>query len=160
MITQDQQNQAKKIVANYTLLAAGSGAVPVPAASMVIVAQNGIMLAHIASAFGMKITVSSISESIGTAGSLNLIGRTVFMEGARLLAWGTGSIWAASALSVLGASTAGLQTFIVGRIAIEIAKKGGQPLTKSVAKKIIDECKSTYKEYIAERKGPHSTTPA
>ncbi len=150
MVTNKQIEDAKEVVAYYTLAATATGAVPVPAASAAIVAQNGVMIAHVASAVGVEITVANIIESMGLAATLNVVGRNLFIEGAKLLSWGTASVWAAVALSAIGATTAGVQTYIIGRIAIEIGKNGGKPLAVSYTSKIIDDCKATYDSYIAE----------
>ena len=40
-----QIEKSTEIIAHYTLLASATGAVPVPASSVAIVAENGIMLA-------------------------------------------------------------------------------------------------------------------
>ena len=150
MVTDKQIEDAKEVVAYYTLAAAATGAVPVPAASAAIVAQNGVMIAHVASAVGVEISVANIIESMGLAATLNVVGRNLFIEGAKLLSWGTASVWAAVALSALGATTAGVQTYIIGRIAIEIGKNGGKPLAVSYTSKIIDDCKATYDSFVAE----------
>ena len=152
MATEKQIESAKEILAYYTLLASGTGSLPVPAASAVIVAQNGIMFGHMASALGAEISVGSIVESIGIAGSLNIAGRTLFIEGAKLLSWGTGSVWALAALSALGASTAGVQTYVLGRIAIEIGKNKGDALLPSATGKVIEQARQTYESFLQERK--------
>lgn len=152
MVSEEKINQAKEIVAYYTLAAAATGGVPVPAASAAIVAENGIMLAHIASALGTNITVATVTESIGFVGTLNIVGRNFFIEGAKLISWGTGSIWALAALSAFGATTAGVQTYIIGRIAIEIGKNGGKPILKEYAAGVINQCKSSYGEFVSEWK--------
>ena len=149
MVTEKQIENAKEIVAYYTLAAAATGAIPVPASSAAIIAENGLMLGHIQSALGETITVSSLSKSIGYAAGLNIVGRTLFIEGAKLLAWGTGSVWAASALSALGAGTAKLQTYIIGCIAIEIARNSGKPLDRRETGEIIDDCKASYDSFLA-----------
>jgi hypothetical protein len=147
---------AKEIVAYYTFAAMGTGAIPVPAASAAIIAENGIMIAHIASTLGVKITVENVVASIGTAGTMNLVGRNLFVEGAKLLSWGTGSFWAAGALMALGASTAGIQTYIIGMIAIEIAKNNGIPLEKKYSNTLIKKAKDggfdDFKEEWKEKK--------
>ena len=146
---EDTPDKALEIVAYYTLAASATGAVPVPATSAAVAAENGLMLAHIASAMGAPLDISTIAGSIGIAGSLNVLGRTIFIEGAKLLSWGTGSIWAALALSALGATTAGMQTYLIGRIAIEICKNHGQKLESAKAQQIIDDAKASYDDFVA-----------
>jgi hypothetical protein len=148
MHTEHQIEQANKIVAWYTLAAAATGALPVPGASGAIVAENGIMISHVASAMGTPISVFTVVESIGFAGSLNIVGRNLFIGGAKLLSWGTGSVWALALLSSLGAATAGLQTYIIGRIAIEIGKHGGSILPDSTVVQLIADCKRTYDGFV------------
>jgi len=148
-VTADKIQKSTEIVAYYTLAASATGAVPVPAASATIVAENGIMLAHLADALGLSsITVGTVASSMKVAGSLNLIGRTLFIEGAKLLSWGTGSWWAAIMLSGLGASTAGVQTYIIGKIAIEIGKNHGKPLKRREGGRIIEEAKTDYDAFV------------
>ncbi|MEX8517684.1 MAG: hypothetical protein AB3X44_04080 [Leptothrix sp. (in: b-proteobacteria)] len=159
MATPEQIESAKEIIAYYTLLASGTGAVPIPASSGAIIAQNGVMFGHIASTLGAEISVSTIVESIGIAGSLNIAGRTFFIEGAKLLSWGTGSVWALAALSVLGATTAGVQTYILGRIAIEIGKNDGKALVPSATSKIIESAKNSYDAFIIEWKNKKPKQP-
>jgi len=141
-------SKTESIVAWYTLAAAGTGAIPVPAASAALVAQNGAMISHVASAMGIPISVGTVIESIGMMGAANMVGRQLFIEGAKLLSWGTGSIWALVGISALGAGTAGLQTYIIGRLAIEIAKNGGEALTGSKSAKVVADSKNTYDSFV------------
>ena len=159
MATEQQIESAKEVLAYYTLLASGTGAIPIPAASGAIIAQNGIMFGHLASALGAEIRISSIIESIGIAGSLNVAGRTFFIEGAKLLSWGTGSVWALAALSVLGATTAGVQTYVLGRIAIEVGKNDGQALVPSATAKVIEQAKKGYEAFVLEWKTKKPKAP-
>lgn len=160
ILNDDDILKAKEIVAYYTLAATTTGAIPVPAASAAIVAENGIMLSHIASTLGVNITVEMVIASIGLAGTLNFIGRNLFVEGARLLSWGTGSIWAAGGLMALGASTAGIQTYIIGMIAIEIAKNDGKQLEMKHSKALIVEAKNGgFNDFKAEWKTKKPSKP-
>ena len=156
----EQIKKATEIIAYYTLAATATGAVPVPSISAVIVAENGIMLAHIADALGVEsISIPTVVSSMGLTGSLNLLGRTVFIEGAKLLSWGTGSFWAAAGLVVLGASTAGVQTYIVGRLAIEIGKNHSKSLGKDEGKRIFDEAVKTYDSFVSHWKSKKPAKP-
>ena len=148
--TQNQIHAAKEVVAYYTLAAAGTGAVPVPAASVAVVAENGVMITHIASKLGQEIDLSTVISSISIAGTLNVVGKSLFIEGARLLSWGTGSIWALAALSAFGASTAGVQTYMTGMLAIEIGKNNGHRLPPEISGNIIKEAKRTYDSFKRE----------
>ncbi len=106
------------------------------------------MISHVASALGIPISIGTVLESIGTMGVANMVGRQLFIEGAKLLSWGTGSVGALAGLSALGAGTAGLQTYIVGRLAIEIAKNSGGSLTVLKSAEVIAECKNTYDLFV------------
>lgn len=145
-----QIKRANEILAWYTLSAAGTGAIPVPASSAVIIAQNSAMIPHIASTLGVGITVDDIVKSLSFATTVNAIARNFFIEGAKLLSWGTGSAWALAALSALGATTAGIQTYILGCIAIEIAKNSGKPLPEKDAQILIEKSKANYGSFITE----------
>ena len=150
--TQDQINNAKEVVAYYTLAATGTGAIPVPAASAAIIAENGLMIAHIASKLGQVIDIQTVITSLGISGSLNIVGRNLFVEGAKLLSWGAGSIWAIAALSALGATTAGVQTYILGMLSIEIGKNNGETLTQEKASLVIEKAKNNYDSFTNEWK--------
>jgi hypothetical protein len=145
--------KAESIVAKYTLAATATGAIPVPLAYGAIVAENGAMISHVASVMGIPISVGTVLASIGIIGSINLIGRQLFMEGAKFLSWGTGSVWALVALSAAGAGLAGLQTYIIGRLAIEIAKNGGKPLSSRTAVNVVTDCKNTYNDFVSHWSG-------
>jgi len=160
MYTEHQIEQANKIVAWYTLAAAATGALPVPGASGAIVVENGIMISHVASAMGTPISVLTVVESIGLAGTLNIVGRNLFIEGAKLLSWGTGSVWGLPLLSALGAATAGLQTYIVGRLTIEIGKHAGMALPDSTVVQLIADCKRTYDGFVKHWSAQKLAKPA
>ncbi len=149
-VSVEKIQKATEVVARYTLMAAGTGTAPVPSASVAVVAENGIMIAHVADVLSVEsITVGMVVRSMGIAASLNLLGRTVFIEGAKLLSWGTGSFWAAVGLSALGATTAGIQTYIIGSLAIEIGKNDGKCLKAGVGKRVIEEAREQYDDFIS-----------
>lgn len=108
------------------------------------------MIAHVATVFGTPITVGSVLRTVEVMQTLNIAGRLLFIEGAKLLSWGTGSVWALLGLSALGATTAGVQTYIIGRLAIEIGKNGGAVLPPAEAAEIIKGCQKTYGVFIEE----------
>jgi len=157
--TNTQIENAREVVAWYTLAAAATGAVPVPAASAAIVAESSCMIAHVASVLGTPITVRSVLDTIGLMGTLNLAGRMLFIEGAKLLSWGTGSVWALVGLSAFGATTAGVQTYIIGRLAIEIGKNAGASLPAGKAAQIIKDCQKTYGAFVGEWSGKKIRKP-
>lgn len=141
-------DNAHDVVIVYTVAASLTGAIPVPASSTAIIAENGIMISHVSSVMGEDISISDVIASIGIAGSLNIVGRQIFIEAAKLLSWGTGNWWAAPLLVGVGASTAGIQTYIIGRISIEIAKKSGNQLSSSEAQNVVKEAKGIYNKNI------------
>ncbi|EPX9363107.1 hypothetical protein ACET7Y_08115 [Aeromonas veronii] len=156
-ISEQNIQDAKEVVAYYTLAAGTTGAIPVPAASAAIIAQNGLMLTHIASKMNISIDISTVISSLGMTGTLNVVGRNLFIEGAKLLSWGTGSVWALVALAALGATTAGVQTYIIGMLAIEICKNNGKALSSEKAGIIIEQAKENYDSFKSEWK---EKTPA
>lgn len=151
--------RARQIVGWYTLAAAGTGAVPVPASSIAIVANNGFMMAHVAAVMKSPVGWWTVVNSLGIAGTLNVLGRAVFIEGAKGLAWGTGSLWALFGLSALGATTAGLQTFIIGPLAIEIARNGGQAIDQATAAALVAAAKQNYDSFLSEMKAKKLSDP-
>lgn len=152
MKTEDRVKKARNILAKYTLAASATGALPVPAASGAIVAENAGMIAQIAAVMGEEISVSKVVSSIGTVGMINFVGRSVFIEVGKLLSWGTLNPWAAVALSGAGSATAGIQTYVVGLLAIEIGKTGGDILEQKAAKKVIGSAKTTYGQFVEKAK--------
>lgn len=156
---QKKIEDAKEVVAYYTLAASATGAIPVPAASAAIIAQTGCMIAHVASKLGMNIDGSTVMASFGISGTLNVVGKNLFIEGGKLLSWGTGSVWALVALSALGAATAGVQTYTIGMLAIEICKNNGKALDPEKAGTVIDHAKSTYGSFIEEWKHKKPVNP-
>jgi uncharacterized protein (DUF697 family) len=158
-INPQQIKDAKKVIAYYTMTSAATGSVPVPAASAAIVAENGLMIAYIASKLGQSIDTATVISSIGIAGTLNAVGKTLFIEGAKLLSWGTGNIWALGALSAFGACTAGVQTYMIGMLAIEIGKNKGHQLNSEKANKVKKHAKNTYDSFTREWKQKKTEKP-
>lgn len=133
------------------------GAVPVPAASTAIVAENAGMIAVIASEMGVPVTVETVLGSLGTVGTINIVGRTVFVEGARLLGWFAGPL-GVPGVCVLGATTAGLQTWVIGRIAIAICEAGGRELSTTEARAVISAAKASFSSVKARARRTAATT--
>jgi len=151
--------RAREIVGWYTLGAIGTGAVPVPATSLAIVANNGFMLAHVGATMGTIVNWEGVVCSLGIAGSLNIAGRAVFVEAGKALSWGTGNLWALAALSAVGAGTAGLQTYILGLIAIEMSQNGGQPIDSAQVARVIAMARETLPSFVAEMKEAKPSDP-
>lgn len=142
------QSNPYRVVAAYTIAATVTGAVPVPAASAAIVLENVAMITQLASVMQQPVEPSKVVLSMGTLATINMGGRTLFIEAARLLSWGSGQIWIQVALSAIGATTAGLQTFILGSLAIAVAKNGNRPLDMLAASNIIKQAKESYGEFL------------
>ncbi len=138
------EQDANAILKKYVLAACATGAVPVPAVSAAIIAENSLMINQIASLYGCEISLSNITASIGLMGSVNLVGRTVYIEAARALSWGGIFFGAPILISALGAATAGLQTYLIGLVAIESAKRGGKILPSNVVKGIFQKGKDDF----------------
>ncbi len=77
--------RARDIVGWYTLAATAKGAVPVPATSMAIVANNAAMLTHISAVMGQRVKIIDVVMSLGVMCNVNMIGRAIFIEGAKAL---------------------------------------------------------------------------
>jgi uncharacterized protein (DUF697 family) len=135
--------RAKAIIRNYTLLAMGTGAIPFPSASLAIVTENALMIGHIAACFGVPVSVDTVAASLGTVGLLNLGGRALFVEGMRVLNTLGGGL-ASFAVSALGATTAGVQTWAIGHLALEIARRGGVPVGHAEAAAVIKAAKASF----------------
>jgi len=91
------------------------------------------MIAVLTSELGALVTLETVARSLGMAGTLNMLGRAVFVEAARAMGWFAGPAGVAG-VSALGATTAEIQTWVVGRLAIEIARNEGLPLAPAVAR--------------------------
>lgn len=141
------EQQSKAILTKYVLAATATGAVPVPAASAAIVAENALMINHIAAIYGHEISVRTVVASIGMLPAANMIGRAVFIEVARALCWGGAFVGAPVLVSAIGAGTAGLQTYLIGLITIEIAKRGGEKLSDSAVKDIFRKGKNNFDDF-------------
>lgn len=148
--------KARNIVGWYTLAASAKGAVPVPTSSTAIVANNTFMINHVSAAMQQQVRLKDVAASIGVVSTLNMVGRTVFVEGAKALSWGTGSWWALAGLSAFGASTAAGQTYVIGLMTIEICKNGGRPVDKDDARELIKHAKKTQADFIQHMKREHS----
>ena len=130
--------EARALVRGFTLLAAATGAVPSPGASGALILENAAMFAAVGGTLGVPVTVESVLTSVGLFGSLNMAGRQLFVEGAKLLGWATGPL-GLPALCAWGAATAAGQTWALGQLAIAIARNGGGPLSPSATRKVLDE---------------------
>ncbi|MFH1811887.1 MAG: hypothetical protein ABIJ09_24325 [Pseudomonadota bacterium] len=90
--------------------------------------------------------------------TLNMAGRALFIEIARTLGWGVGGPLPAILLSGAGAATAGVQTLILGMLAIEICENGGEPLPAHMVAQLVGHCRSAYEGLFSGRES--ATSPA
>lgn len=144
------RDQAEVYLARFTAAAAATGAIPVPATSLAIVAENAALLNAIGSAYGVPVTAATVVGSMGPAAVVNTIGRAVFVEGARALGWFTGPLGLPGVIA-LGAATAGLQTWCIGQVAIAVCERGGSALPQGEARAVLEEARRTYADFERER---------
>lgn len=136
-VTSPQLDEARQIVREFTLLAIGTGAIPVPTASVALVLENATMFGVVGACLGTPVTVESVLGSLGVFTTLNMAGRALFIEGAKLLGWATGP-FGLGGLCVLGGATAGGQTWALGQLAIAIGRNGGKTLSTAAAKQVLN----------------------
>ena len=91
----------------------------------------------VAAAMGVAISPPTVATSLGSAGMVNMVGRELFIEGARLLADVTGG-WALPAVCAWGATTAALQMWILGQLTMAICESGGVELPASAARDVVE----------------------
>jgi len=137
---------ASRTVTKFTLAAMATGAIPVPATSAAIVAENAAMMTVLASQLGVPVTVETVTRSLGMAMTVNLLGRAVFVEAARAIGWFGGPAGVAG-VSALGATTAGIQTWVVGHLAIEIARNHGRALAPAIARTAVRNATESFWEW-------------
>lgn len=140
------------VVRNYTLLAMGTGAVPLPAATAAIVTENAVMIGHIGAVYGVAVTAETVIASLGAVAVLNMGGRALFIEGMRALNALGGGL-ATVAVSALGATTAGVQTWMIGHLAIAIAKNGGQPVDPGTSQRVMEDARESFDPEELRRTG-------
>lgn len=143
-----KKQQAEKIVRNYTLLAMATGAIPLPATSAVIVGESAAMISHVAATYGTNaLTATSVLKTLGIAGTINIGGRAFFIELARWVA-SFAAQYALPAVMAVGSMTAGIQTWILGSIAIAIAESNRE-LSAEEARQRIKAAKDSFDEVAA-----------
>lgn len=146
--------RAQNTVLYFTGVAAVTGAIPVPAASVAIVAENATMIATVGAELGARISLEAVVASLGVLGSVNMIGRAVFVEGARGMGWFAGPAGVAG-VSALGATTAAVQTWCLGQLAIAIARNGGLALARGAARRVLNDAARTIPSWEDLRAAAH-----
>ena len=137
------QSRADDTITGFTLAAAATGAIPVPGASAAIVAENAALVAALANIYGHPVDAKTVAATLATLGGINSVGRTVFIEGARLMGWFTGPLGVAG-VSALGATTAAVQTWSLGQLAMAFFERGAQPLTEQEAHRIAERARDDF----------------
>lgn len=143
-------SRARRILARHIALTTATGGIPVPATSLAIVAENAAMIAEIAGCFGLPISLATVTASMGLTGVVNMIGRAVFVEAARAMGWFAGPLGVAGIVA-LGATTAGLQTCVLGFLAIAIGENHGQPLQAGDRRETIERATRWFRGGVWKR---------
>ena len=131
----------------FTTTAAATGAVPVPVMSAAIIAQNGAMVARLGSVMGVEVTAARVAQALGFLGVAHFAGRELFMAIARTLGWGVGPL-GLGAVALAGASTAALQTWMIGQVVIAIAENGGELPTRKEMEELWKASKKEFEEQV------------
>ncbi|MDP3277909.1 MAG: hypothetical protein Q8Q09_22180 [Deltaproteobacteria bacterium] len=99
-----------------------TGSIPLPMGSVVVLGEGATMITHIAAPYRRcELTPTSVLQALGAVAMINMIGRQVFVEGARLLLALAGPYGLPLSCG-FGAITAGWQTWILGHVTIAIAQ--------------------------------------
>ncbi len=109
--------------------------IPSSSASAAIVALNGLMISHIASIMGVKISYEYVWLSIGKSAGLN-IGKELFIDLAKRLGLSKDGTYP---WFLIGGVIVVFQTFIIGVIAIEIERNGNLLPNKLIIDNTIDK---------------------
>lgn len=146
--------RCRSITGYYTVVAGGTGAIPVPGASAGIIANNALMIGHINSVMNSDIDYKDVLVSMGAATAINVFGRAAFVEMAKSLGWLTGPLAPAALVgaSALGATTAALQTYVIGLITIELTKGNGSDLSSDKIDEIINNAQGSLRDFMNEHK--------
>ena len=121
-----------------------TGAIPVPSASIAVAAETVLMINTIAATMGVPISPASVASSLGGAAAVNMVGRQLFIEGARFLADVTGG-WALPVVCAWGATTAALQMWILGQLTIAICENGGVELAAEAARRVVEAAMRSFR---------------
>lgn len=136
--------ESESIVRRYTAVALLTGALPVPAASAAIVAEQAVMFTHVAAIYGADVSFGTVLASMGGTATLNTAGRALFVEGMRWINATFAAGMATPLVSALGATTAGVQTWLLGQLAVAIAENGGNPLPEVAAKAVLERARVAF----------------
>ena len=150
VVTSQGRGVAQGRVIKWTIGAAVAGALPVPGASSAVIAANVAMINDVASAMGMRVSISTVMGSFPLAASANVFGRAVFMELARAMGWAGGPLGVAG-VSAAGALTAALQTWMVGQLVIAICESGGGVLSGGEAQSVLADAQASFEETVAPK---------
>jgi len=113
------------------------------------VAENAVMINAVASAMGVPVSLETVAGSLGGCAMANTVGRALFVEGARFLGWFAGPLGVAG-ICALGATTAALQTWVLGKLVIAICEHGGRQLARRQVEQVLEEAEQSF-ERVRER---------
>ncbi len=133
----DPRVQASRRIRNhFVAAAAATGAIPVPGASVAVQAEMTAMVVAIAAEFDVLVDLAMVEVLLVKAG-FGAAFKTLFMEGARAMGWFGGPAGCGGVMA-LGASTAALEAFVTGEMAIAVACAASRGTSVSV-----DDARST-----------------
>lgn len=141
--TSARRAKAERLVREFTATAGLMGAIPVPGVAAALVAHNAAMVAAVAHALGAEVGWADVVAAFGLVDGANVLGRTVFVEAARLLGWFGGplGVWG---ISALGATTAALQTWTIGQLTVALCEAPDGRLDPERARAVVDEAGGTF----------------
>jgi len=138
------RERAEALLLRWTRDATLRGAIMLPVyASIGFVTEHKGMIGAIGSAMGVDVRPESVAASLTRGGGLDRGATTRFVQGARLMCSVPGPLRILGG-SLLGARTAGLRTWSLGRLAIAIAEHGGQPLDEKMARAVLTDARDTF----------------
>lgn len=114
------RQNADALVRQFTLAAMATGAVPVPGASAALHAIVAAEVAAITHTMGAPFDATFVFLQLTRFG-LSVAFTTLFVEGARLMGWFAGPLGVLG-VSIFGASTAGVEAFVVGHLTIALCE--------------------------------------
>lgn len=151
----EPHDRARTVLLSFVAAATATGAVPVPATSLAIVAENAVMVHAIAATYGMTVDLQSVASSLGVIGSVNLIGRAVFVEAARAMGWFAGPLGVGGVMA-LGAFTSGMQAWMIGELAVAVCENGGRAIPPDRARTLLQAARADFGVWWSQRERAQS----
>ena len=157
-ISARQLSRAEDCLVGFTLAAAATGAIPVPGASTAIVAENAAMVVALSNILADEVDGKELAAALSSVAGMNVLGKTVFLEGARALGWFAGPL-GVGGIMALGSATAALQTWCIGRLAISFFENGQKMPSKAEARRTLRAAEADF-DLDALKKRKRQTQPA